>query len=41
MPPSPPARVSAEVAEIRAENEDLKRRLAALEEALGKETLEH
>jgi high-affinity iron transporter len=41
MPPSPPARVSAEVAEIRAENEELKRRLAALEEAVGKETLEH
>jgi high-affinity iron transporter len=41
MPPAPPARVSAEVAEIRAENEELKRRLAALEEAVGKETSEH
>jgi len=38
IPPTPPARVSAELAEIRAENEVLKRRLAALEEAVGKET---
>ncbi|HEX9484537.1 MAG TPA: FTR1 family protein, partial [Gemmatimonadaceae bacterium] len=38
LPPTPPARVSAELAEIRAENEVLKRRLAALEEAVGKET---
>ncbi len=38
MPNAPPERVSAEVAVIRAENEDLRRRLAALEEAVGKES---
>ena len=32
-----PARVHADVEEIRAENEDLRRRLAALEEAMGRE----
>ena len=39
MPPSQPApaRVNADVEEIRAENEDLRRRLAALEEAVGRE----
>lgn len=38
MPVQPqPARVSADVAEIRAENEELCRRLAALEEAVGRE----
>ena len=35
--PPQPARVSAEVEEMRAENEELKRRLAALEEAMGRE----
>jgi high-affinity iron transporter len=34
--PAPP-RVSAEVVELRLENEELKRRLAALEEAVGRE----
>ena len=38
MPAQPrPARDSADVAEIRAENEELRRRLAALEEAVGRE----
>ena len=38
MPVQPqPARDSADVAEIRAENEELRRRLAALEEAVGRE----
>jgi hypothetical protein len=38
MPVQPqPARVSQEVADIRAENEELRRRLAALEEAVGRE----
>ena len=39
MPPSQPApaRVNADVEEIRAENEDLRRRLQALEEAMGRE----
>ena len=32
-----PARVSADVEEMRAENEDLRRRLTALEEAMGRE----
>lgn len=41
IPPTPPARVSAELAEIRAENEALKRRLAALEEAMGEKAAEH
>ena len=38
IPPLTPPRPSAEVAEMRTENEELKRRLAALEEALGKTT---
>ncbi|MEO8622448.1 MAG: FTR1 family protein, partial [bacterium] len=38
MPSQPqPARVSQEVAEIRAENDELRRRLSALEEAMGRE----
>ena len=40
-PPQAPPRPSAEVAEMRAENEDLKRRLAALEEAVGKTTADN
>ena len=40
MPPEQPARVSQEVAEIKAENAELKRRLAALEEAIGREPAE-
>jgi len=34
---STPARVNADVEEMRAENEDLRRRLTALEEAMGRE----
>ncbi len=37
MPDPPKARVSSEIVAMREENEELKRRLAALEEALGRE----
>ncbi len=41
MPAAPqPPRISSEVAEIKAENEDLRRRLTALEEAMGREPAE-
>src|SRR5258708_18270373 len=37
MPDMKPARVSAEVAQVRAENDELRKRLAAVEEAMGRE----
>ena len=38
MPVQPsPMRTSAEMADMRAENDELRRRLAALEEAVGRE----
>jgi len=37
MPDAPAPRVSSEIVAMRLENEELKRRLAALEEALGRE----
>jgi high-affinity iron transporter len=37
MPDPPPARASSEMVAMRVENEELKRRLAALEEAMGRE----